>query len=80
MVRLLDLFSGDDEVEIIDLRGGTSMSECANHGNAVLRWPYWTRLIDRRPYGVCAWCGQPFPLGKEVPKHRRLFRGNDGDQ
>ena len=50
------------------------MSECTNHGKAVLRWPYWTRLIDRRPYGLCAWCGQPFPLGQKVPKHRRLFK------
>jgi hypothetical protein len=45
------------------------MSECTNHGKAVLRWPYWSYLEDRRPYGVCAWCGQSFPLGKEVPKH-----------
>ena len=45
------------------------MSQCPNHGKAVLRWPYWSYLEDRRPYGVCAWCGKSFPLGKEVPKH-----------
>ena len=46
--------------------------DCSNSGAPILRWPYYQDITrPGKTFGHCPWCMQSFPLGQDVPVHKK---------